>query len=432
MRTPAMLALVALGILNARAAAQDAERPVPFDTGGRIVSISPSLATRLSLTAPSWPVTGEFVEARLFERTAGDFVIAAERPDGSISRYVINANARRVLAQSIAAAMVTTGGLTAADRTDLISESAGGSFARRQLVAGLLVYGPSLAALSDGSTAGAMYFLGAGAAYFIASGISRSQTITRAQSTLANDGTYRGAVLALGLRHVIDPTDDNGDDDSRSSAVVALAGAITGAITGFNAGRGLTDSEAASATLGSTTVAAVTTGAIGMTAGFDGGGDRGKVAAIVTSALVGYPLGLSWVRRANYRVTAGDVSALWTGALVGSVASFVVLPGETDESGRASSAIVTAGYLGGLYVMNQALAKPFDLTDDEASSLRWSSLAGGAIGLGVAAMAKASNGRAVAGLAASGAILGMASAWPRKAGRAARRAAPVRIPGRSR
>lgn len=410
-----LTAMLVLGALPLRTQAQDAERPVAFDTAGRIASISPSLAARLSLNAPAWPVTGDYVEARLFERSAGDFVIAAQRPDGSITRYTITAAGRQAIADAIAAGMVTTGGLTATDRSDLISESAGSSFARSQLAAGLLVYGPSLAALSDGSSSGAMYFLGAGAAYFIASGISRSQTVTRSQNILATDGAIRGAILAQGVHYAIAGDNDDGNE-GRTAAVLALAGGLTGTIGGFQAGRGLTDGEAASATLGSTTSAAVTAGLIGASAGLEDA-QRGKVAAIVTGALAGYPLGLWWIRCATYRVTTGDVSAQWTGALVGTLASMVLLPWDSDGGdGRVTSAILTTGYLGGLFATNRALAKPFDLTDDQATALRWSSIAGAAIGLGVAAAAKVNSERAVFGLMASGATLGMLSAWPRNRG----------------
>lgn len=431
MRTSLTLVLVALGTFTAHAGAQDAERPIPFDTAGRIVSVSPSLAARLSLVPPAWPVTGDFVEARLFERPAGDFVIAAERPDGSISRYVIDASARRILAESIAAGMVTTGGLTAIDRSDLVSESAGSSFARNQLGAGLLVYGPSLAAFASDETAGAMYFVGAGAAYFIASGISRSQTVTRAQNILATDGTIRGALIALGLRHAMWNTVGDGTDDSRATAAVALAGALTGTMAGFQAGRRLTDGEASSATLGSSTAAIVTAGLVGTTIGFSEAGDRGTAAAIVAGALAGYPLGLRWIRRANYRITAGDVSAQWTGGLVGLLASSVAIPTDGNSNGRVTTAILASGYLSGLFAINCALAKPFDLTDDQASALRWSSLAGAAIGLG-AAVASRTGGRAAIALSASGATLGMLSAWPRSRGRAepARREAARRLPVR--
>ena len=47
-------------------AAQVTETPVPFDSAGRIVSINEPLANRLGLTPPAWPVTGAFVEAKLF------------------------------------------------------------------------------------------------------------------------------------------------------------------------------------------------------------------------------------------------------------------------------------------------------------------------------------------------------------------------------
>ncbi|HEY0929008.1 MAG TPA: hypothetical protein VGE27_03730 [Gemmatimonas sp.] len=39
------------------------ETVVPFDSAGRITTITRQLVSRLSLTAPAWPVTGAFREA---------------------------------------------------------------------------------------------------------------------------------------------------------------------------------------------------------------------------------------------------------------------------------------------------------------------------------------------------------------------------------
>ncbi|CAN5833257.1 hypothetical protein BH11GEM1_BH11GEM1_35770 [soil metagenome] len=64
-----------------RAEAQARERPVPFDSAGRIMSISPPLAARLGLSAPLWPVTGDYIDARLYgiDVAGGGFVLVVQR-----------------------------------------------------------------------------------------------------------------------------------------------------------------------------------------------------------------------------------------------------------------------------------------------------------------------------------------------------------------
>ena len=43
-----------------RATAQTVEEPVPFDSAARVIAITPTLAERLQLRAPGWPVSGDY------------------------------------------------------------------------------------------------------------------------------------------------------------------------------------------------------------------------------------------------------------------------------------------------------------------------------------------------------------------------------------
>jgi len=61
----ATAALLALVLTASPLAAQVREQPVTFDTAGRVMTLTPPLVARLSLAPPVWPVTGDFVEARL-------------------------------------------------------------------------------------------------------------------------------------------------------------------------------------------------------------------------------------------------------------------------------------------------------------------------------------------------------------------------------
>src|SRR5262245_24540463 len=142
--------------------AQESERPVAFDPAGRISTLSPSMVTRLGLGMPLWPVVGAYVDARLYERPGGDFVIAVQKADGTIDRYPITAATRRELGDVLARALVTTGLASSAERLDVISEPAGNRFVINQLVAGLIIYAPLAASLGQGDGAALAYMLTAG------------------------------------------------------------------------------------------------------------------------------------------------------------------------------------------------------------------------------------------------------------------------------
>ena len=393
--------------------AQESERPVPFDQAGRLLTISTSLASRLGLTMPQWPVVGTYVDARLYERPGGDFVIAVQKTDGTVVRYPITAAARRELSDVLSQAMLSSGLVTMAERGDMVSSPAGSRFVLSQLVAGLVIYGPAAAALADEGSAGALYLLTAGASFFAASAITKSRTVTRAQASLSTDGIWRGALLANGIRFVIAGDDTNNDpsnpgvnDRDRVTPLVTLIGALGGTVIGYNLGRNLTDAETAGATFGSTATAATTAGLLGLAGAYQGDG-RAEVAALVGASLVGYPLGLRYVRRAPYRVTAGDVSTVLTTGLVGALMSSVLIP-EDDPSGQLVGGVLTGGFLTGMVVGDRLIAKRRDLSESDAWLIRLGGLAGSLIGFALPAAFQSDNGRLILFSGSVGAALGVA------------------------
>src|SRR4029079_9408712 len=70
-----IMALV-LGLGARLGSAQVVERPVPFDSAGQVMTMSVPLAARLHLAPPAWPVTGNYMEVRLFDRGDGRFVLS--------------------------------------------------------------------------------------------------------------------------------------------------------------------------------------------------------------------------------------------------------------------------------------------------------------------------------------------------------------------
>lgn len=86
------------------AAAQVREQLVPFDSAGRVSVITPPLAARLGLQPPLWPVTGDYVDARLYVSgdSARSFVLVVRRPHDVMERYPVGAALRTELAVAVA------------------------------------------------------------------------------------------------------------------------------------------------------------------------------------------------------------------------------------------------------------------------------------------------------------------------------------------
>ena len=63
--------------------AQVVERPVPFDSAGRLVVMTPYIAQRADLRAPWWPVSGDFTEARMYTVNDSIYVLTDARRRGA-------------------------------------------------------------------------------------------------------------------------------------------------------------------------------------------------------------------------------------------------------------------------------------------------------------------------------------------------------------
>ena len=443
----AIALLLAGALLAPGLQAQDAparERPVAFDSAGRVVAITPPLAQRLALAALAWPVTGEFREARLY--ASGDsYVLVVTRPDGAMERYALDAGMAESLRGAVNSAFATRLSPSAEPGSDVLSEPAGFAFARNQLVVGALVYGPAMAALAgesgDGSTAAGVYLLSAGVPFFVALNRSRGEPITRAQNHLATDGGPRMALISSAAFYSL-----TGSREEELYQGTILAGAIAGTIGGLRVGRGLTDGEAAAMTGASTLLTGVTAGLMGVAGRFDercrdtefgydcdsrfGRADYGVLAA---TALAGYPLGLQWVRRASYGITAGDVRATMTSGVVGALASTAFLPDDdNDDDARASLAIVTGGLVAGVVAGDRLIARRFDYTRGQGVLLGVGAVGGGLIGLALPVLAQSTEGRLYVVAGSAGAITGMAMTHGLLAPYRARAGRPLRDAGRRR
>src|SRR4051812_42518438 len=89
---------IALTLLLAlRLGAQIVETPIAFDSAGKLQSLTPALVARFHLAPPVWPVTTDFVEARLYAMTGGETVLVTSQRTGTLTRYLLRAEERDAL-----------------------------------------------------------------------------------------------------------------------------------------------------------------------------------------------------------------------------------------------------------------------------------------------------------------------------------------------
>ena len=398
-----LIAGAALCCIAQSAAAQITELPVPFDSAGKLRSLTPQVAIRLQLAAPVWPVQGDYVEARLFATSAGSHVISVERRTGAFDRYALSDTALVALRAAVNAALSRSGSVVTEERPQLISEPARGAFVRNQMGLALTVYGGLLSSLSDNTeTRSAIYLLAVGTSYFATTALARTRTITRAQNHLATDGALRGWGMADGLLYTA-----AGDVDDKTYSAVGLAGALGGAIAGYHYGKRLTDSEAEATTSFSNFAAATAFGLSGATGIAQHSHNNGRtvVAAVLAGGALGYGFGPLYPRRATYTVTRGDVQMLTIGGLLGAAAAFTPFANERNADSQAAAGAATAGFVAGIVAADRLVSAPFDYSTADASQVSLGVAAGALMG-GAAAILTKPSSEVTLGLITAGGILG--------------------------
>lgn len=404
------------------------ETSVPFDSARRVTVITPTLVTRLGLTAPAWPVNGSFREARLYRIDGGAHVLVVQRLDSTVARFSLDAAAVSSLQRAVSTGLVAQGRggdrLLGAGTGLVVSQPAGNTFVRNQTFLGLVAYGPATAALFSRSSATAAaggYFLAAGTSFFVAANMVQGRVVTRAQAARAAHGGTRGALIGVGIAAIA-----NADGGPGWGAPI-LVGAIGGTIAGFHQARGLSDGEAASAgffaDLGALTVLGIG-GSAGVfqgkktTVAYAGGSYtqtdnslRGPGKAIVGGAIgasiLGYAFGPRYARRAAYNVTSGDVSVAFTGALLGGVAASSLIGDGGSDTPRYG--VAAAGVLAGALLADRGLVRRADRTGADGTLIQLGALAGALMGGGIAAMAE-TEAQGTLALGSAGGILGLLAA----------------------
>jgi len=352
--------------------------------------------------------------------STGAFVIEVQRADGTRDRYAVSANDAAALRAEVSATMARVGRVVGEEGANSITEPARGAFVRNQMLLSALMYSPAVAALTHDATAGAtLYLLGIGGSFFALTDLSRRTTITKAQNTLATDGALRATGLLFATYHAFGtrPSSDLG-------AATVLIGGIGGSIVGYQLGRGLTPGEAKAMSFGST-LAGLTALGVGGAVGLLADDGRGATALSVVGGISGYALGRSYPRRAAYSVTSGDIQMLGVSGLLGIMTAGLPMIHRDTPDLPATSALLTAGMLAGVWVGDRVFVRPFDHTDADANLVALGTVAGGLIGAAPPTLAQSENRTAYLLSITAGAALGTWGAEmlvsPRRAGANTRR-----------
>jgi hypothetical protein len=394
----------------AAASAQVVESPEPFDSAGRVVAITPSIAARLQLQPPAWRITGDYRDARLFALGNEGYVIVVTRRSGVVERYSITredreylrvrtstlpADLREQVEREVGRQAESLGeGMRRAGRT--VSRQARNAFVRDQLLLGLGVYGPSFAvAITDNdAAAGAAYLLAAGTTFFGALEVTRSMNVTSAMQHLSTHAAVRGGAVGGGLAYAITGRDDDvvfpgggvdeGDVNDDAIGAGIFLGSVGGAAAGLLLGRGIGEGEAQAAGFGSDFLASATLGAFFM-ADADAGDrflSREQAAGIAVAFIAGYPLGAAYARAARYNVTAGDAYTLYISTALGVAAAtpFII---DGDPGDQTVAAVLTLGGLAGAVAGDRFLVRRFDHSRGDGWLVGLGAVAGGLMGAGL-------------------------------------------------
>ena len=400
------LALFVLLSLPTLAGAQIRERPAPFDSAGRILAITPPLAARLGLAPPAWPVSGDYVDVRLYvgDDTTGAAVLVVRRPREVLDRYPL-APAQRLellaaVDRGVAAQRAAGGPDSLATR---ISDPVRGWFVANQTALGVALFGPFAAVLAGNAAGGtAAYLAVAGGTFFVAADRARRSPVSNAANHLAWHGARQGAAAA-GLAMAV-----LGGDDVEDKAVAGaiLLGGVLGDIAGYRAARPMTDAEAHGVSHGAFAASAIAFGSsVAADLWRDEGSRRAAAALVLGAGIVGYPLGFRYARSRTYRVTAGDVGTLVAGELLGMSAVATFIPSDIDDEQQVA-AFLASGFAIGAIAADRLIVRRFDYGEAESRLLQLGTAAGAVVGLAIPVLVGADNPQVVFGPATAGGILG--------------------------
>lgn len=276
------------------------------------------------------------------------------------------------------------------------------NFMRDQTVLGAMLYAPAFAltVARNGVPAIATYLVVATGTYFASSDYARFYQVSATASDFATAGALRGALAGWAIAQA-------SYADVHGTAGGVFIGSFAGMAGGLVAGGRMTDGEAAATRFGGDLLAAIGYGFGSAGAGSRAGRDGGVAA--VGAALVGLPLGHWYASQASYRVTAGDVSALWASAGIGAAVAGAFIANGSPSKSTVTSALA-GGALLGAFAGDRFLARTYDHSVAEGRLVALGAAAGGVMGAGIGMLTAATHQRmssVTAGFGAVGAIGGL-------------------------
>jgi hypothetical protein len=210
-----------------------------------------------------------------------------------------------------------------------------------------------------------------------------------------------GALAGAGLAYAADV------EPVRTGAAIVF-GAIGGVAAGVATGRSMSAGQANAALFGANFGMLAGFGVATMANGSDAS-DRARFGLAAGGMLIGVPLGAVYASLAPYRITTGDVDALWTASAVGALTgwAFVANSHPTD---RATAAALTFGGIAGAVAGDRFLVQPYDHSPSDAGMLTLGAAGGALAGAGAGVFFGGSHdrfGSYTAAFTAGGAIAGM-------------------------
>ncbi|MBI1809163.1 MAG: hypothetical protein HYR75_04635 [Gemmatimonadetes bacterium] len=284
------------------------------------------------------------------------------------------------------------------------SESAARSvnFQRDQTVLSAVLYAPAfaLSVTKGGVPAIATYLVVATGGYFASADYTRHHAITATESDFATGGALRGALAGWAIAQ-------SSHADSHGTAGGIFIGSFAGMASGLVAGGRMTDGEAAATRFGGDLAALIGYGFGG--AGTSAHASRDGGLAAVGAAIAGLPLGYWYAHQASYRVTGGDVAALWTSAGIGAAAAGTFVANGSPSKATVASALA-GGALVGAFAGDRFLVRSYDHSLEEGQVVALGATAGGVMGAGIGLLTAASHERVsgvTVGFGALGATAGL-------------------------
>jgi len=384
---------------------------VPFDAAGRVDRIDAELLARLARANPAIvELLGagnpgeQFIDARLLNELDSTYVL-----DTLLRRGSELVNRRRGLSQSETDTLLVTvraalavhnpRGLASDNRTLLIVGSS---------LLGLAFYdwAVPVAGEMSGKEAVAAGMFAAAASFFVPFLATRGTQVSAGEANLALYGGTRGIPHGILAYHAFRShrhqevyfdgssfsNEDEGDSDNAIAA--AIAGSVVEGIGGYLWARGSNLS-------GSTAHVISVGGDIGLLWGLgyvellDGDDDFFDIATnrpLCIAGLVGSGLGVAFGRLTASRRphTWGDVEVVRMTSFVGAITGLAIADLASNDKENALLSSALAGSAGGL-VLGNRLVRNVDLSAEQAILVDTGTLAGAALGLGIAYLAT-SNG----------------------------------------